>query len=601
MKHAIVLIASCVIGLLGSIVYARDLRIEIPLEVLQDKIKGGWAGQTIACTYGGPTEFQFRSMMIPDYHEIPWYDGYMKEWYEERPWLYDDIYMDLTFVEVFEREGLDAPARSFAEAFAHADYYLWHANQCARYNILNGILPPESGHWLNNPCADDIDFQIEADFAGLMSPGMVNSSAGICDKIGHIMNYGDGWYGGVYVAAMYALAIVSDDINHVIEDALKVIPAESKYALCMRDVINWHTQNPDNWKVTWLKVHDKWNNDVGCPHGIFNDFNIDAKINSAWILLGLLYGEKDFGKTIDISTRCGDDSDCNPASAGGILGTMIGYDNIPDYWKQGLAEVESIDFQHTTISLDDVYDMSYRQALEVIRHNDGEVNGEKVSITLQTPVPVQLEVGFKGHYPFERKELNTYLNNEVSFEFEGIGFAVNGGAGLAEGFTEDYTFNVEMYIDGYHVGTSKLPTNYTTRAFIPFWKYQLPLAKHEVRLRVMNPTYKAGIYLTNVIIYGPSGLEYVDEHIPSNFTLSQNYPNPFNPVTTIEFSLPRQSFVTLKVYNIMGEEVVTLVSRNLVAGNHRYTWNFIDLASGVYYYRLQAGFFEATKKLLLVR
>ena len=102
---------------------------------------------------------------------------------------------------------------SLAAAFANAGYVLWHANQAARYNILNGIRPPESGHWLNNPHADDLDFQIEADFAGLMSPGMPNAASEFCDRAGHIMNYGDGWYGGVYVAAMYSLSFVSDDIE----------------------------------------------------------------------------------------------------------------------------------------------------------------------------------------------------------------------------------------------------------------------------------------------------------------------------------------------------------------------------------------------------
>jgi len=476
---------------------------EIPLDVLKDKIKGGWAGQTISCTYGGPTEFRFRSRMIPDDHEISWYDGYMKETYEGRPGLYDDIYMDLTFVEVFEKEGLDAPANSFAMAFAYADYMLWHANQCARYNILNGIMPPESGHWLNNPCAEDIDFQIEADFAGLMSPGMVNTSAEISDKIGHIMNYGDGWYGGVYVAAMYSLAFISNDIQYVVEEALKVIPAESLYAQCMQDVIQWHKENPDDWKITWQKVHDKWDNDIGCPHGVLNEFNIDAKINSAWILVGLLYGEKDYGRTTDISTRCGDDSDCNPASAGGILGTMLGYSNIPDYWKQGLAQVEPIDFKYTTISLNDTYDMSYRHALDVIKSNGGVVDEEKAAIKVQEPVPVRLEIGFEGHYPIERKELNIELTDESSFEFEGVGFAVSGAATGIErdGKRADYTFEVEMYIDGDLAVTTKLPTNYTKRKFIPFWKYQLHPGKHTVWLKVLNPTDKANIRLPYAIIY----------------------------------------------------------------------------------------------------
>ena len=62
------------------------------------------------------------------------------------------------------------------------------------------------GSWKNNPHADCIDYQIESDFAGLMSPGMPNTASEISDKIGHIMNYGDGWYGGVYVGAMYSLA-----------------------------------------------------------------------------------------------------------------------------------------------------------------------------------------------------------------------------------------------------------------------------------------------------------------------------------------------------------------------------------------------------------
>jgi hypothetical protein len=504
MKKGMVLTVLCVLGLVFCSSCAQQTSKEMPLDVLQDKIKGGWAGQTISCTYGGPTEFRFKSKMIPDDHQIPWRDGYLKETYDGRPGLYDDIYMDLTFVEVFEKEGLDAPASSFAKAFANADYMLWHANQCARYNILNGIMPPDSGHWLNNPCAEDIDFQIEADFAGLMSPGMVNTSAEISDKIGHIMNYGDGWYGGVYVAAMYALAFVSDDMNYVVEEALKVIPAESLYAQCMQDVIQWHKENPDDWKACWQKVHDKWDNDIGCPHGVFNDFNIDAKINSAWILVGLLYGEKDFGKTTDISTRCGDDSDCNPASAGGILGTMLGYSQIPAYWKQGLAEVEPIDFKYTTISLNDTYDMSLRQALEVIKRNGGAIDGDKVTIKVQKPKAVRLEVGFEGHYPVENKALNTTLTDETSFEFEGVGFALSGSA-TARGRgsqASDYAFDVEMYIDDVLTATTKLPTNNIKRKFIPFWKYQLPAGKHKVRLKVLNPTDQARIRLTNAIIYG---------------------------------------------------------------------------------------------------
>ena len=93
-------------------------------EQLENKIKGGWAGQTIGVTFGGPYEFRFQGTFIGDYQPLLWYDGYLKETMLNNPGLYDDLYMDLTFVDVFEKYGLDAPVDSFANAFAHARYPL---------------------------------------------------------------------------------------------------------------------------------------------------------------------------------------------------------------------------------------------------------------------------------------------------------------------------------------------------------------------------------------------------------------------------------------------------------------------------------------------
>ena len=297
MKKTLFLLCAVILGASCNSAPATQplpAQVTISKERLLDKIKGGWAGQTIGCTYGGPTEFKFNGTMIQEYTPIPWPEHYIKWWYENTPGLYDDVYMDLTFVEVFDRLGIDAPVDSLAAAFANAGYVLWHANQAARYNILNGIRPPESGHWLNNPHADDLDFQIEADFAGLMSPGMPNAASEFCDRAGHIMNYGDGWYGGVYVAAMYSLSFVSDDIGFIVEEALKTIPEQSRYHRCMKDVIAWHKQYPGDWKRTWFECEKKWSSDIGCPDGVFVPFNIDAVTNSAYILIGLLYGEGDF-------------------------------------------------------------------------------------------------------------------------------------------------------------------------------------------------------------------------------------------------------------------------------------------------------------------
>src|SRR5204862_3633957 len=146
--------------------FAQQKTTTVSTENLKDKIMGGWAGQTIGVTFGGPYEFRFQGTFIGDYQRLMRHDGLLKDNMINNPGLYDDLYMDLTFVDVFERYGLDAPVDSFANAFAHAGYMLWHANQAARYNILNGIKPPQSGFWMNNPHSDDIDYQIESDFAG---------------------------------------------------------------------------------------------------------------------------------------------------------------------------------------------------------------------------------------------------------------------------------------------------------------------------------------------------------------------------------------------------------------------------------------------------
>ncbi|MFQ5751585.1 MAG: ADP-ribosylglycohydrolase family protein, partial [bacterium] len=174
--------------------------------------------------------------------------------------------------------------------------------------------------------------------------------------------------------------------------------------------------------------------------------------------------------------------------------------NIPDFWKQGLAEVEPIDFKYTTISLNDAYELSFKHALQMIKRNGGKVSDDEVIIELQEPKTVPLEVAFEGHYPNKRINLDKVITGETAFQFEGIGFAVNGSA--RKKGEADYTFNVEMYIDGNRVETAKLPTNFNQRRFTPFWRYQLPMANHEVRLKVLNPTDMAELHLDNVIVYG---------------------------------------------------------------------------------------------------
>ena len=373
-------------------------------------------------------------------------------------------------------------------------------NQAARYNIAHGVDNP--GHWLNNPHADDIDYQIEADFAGLMNPGMPNSASQISDKVGHLMCYGDGWYGGVYVGAMYSLAFVSDDIQFIVTEALKTIPEESGFYKCIADVIEWYKMYPDDWKRTWFEIQKHHAEEIGCPDGVFHPLDIDAKINAAYIVLGLLYGNGDFTKTMEISTRAGQDSDCNPSSAGGILGTMIGYDAIPEYWMKGLRGAEGKNFKYTLLCLDQIYTISNKHALEMIRRNGGKVEKENVTIAVQRPETVRLEQSFTDMYPTAKVELSKHDIDILTFEFEGTGFVLRGEAIRRDMNRPDAVLKVNLYLDGELVEkAAAFPTYFHDRRLDIFWKYQLPEGKHQVKVEVIKDGANALLKSWDYIVY----------------------------------------------------------------------------------------------------
>ncbi len=92
-----------------------------------------------------------------------------------------------------------------------------------------------------------------------------------------------------------------------------------------------------------------------------------------------------------------------------------------------------------------------------------------------------------------------------------------------------------------------------------------------------------------------------NQQVPTSYESDQNYPNPFNPSTSIGFSLPEVQFVTLKIYDMLGKETASLMNNVMNAGTHTVQWNAANIPSGVYFYRLTAGPYAMTKKLLLMR
>jgi hypothetical protein len=371
----------------------RVLPIEgrtLSVDEYRSKMKAGWLGQMVGVGWGGPTEFKWKGEIIPA-------DG-VPQWQPEmvNQFNQDDIYVEMTFLRTLELHGFDVSIRQAGIDFANSKYGLAHSNLAARVNLRNGIAPPDAGHPKFNRHVDDIDYQIEADFSGLISPGMPNEAIRLGEVFGRLMNYGDGLYGGQFVGGMYAEAFFEKDVHKIVEAGLACVPKGSQFHECISNVIEWHRQNPNDWQKTWELINEKYhlNPDYRKASCLKGSFNIDAKINAAYIVMGLLYGEGDIDKTIVISMRCGSDSDCNPSNAAGILFTAKGYSNIPERFTSALDPESK--FSHTPYNYDLLTAVCEKLARQAVIKSGGRVekgaSGEEVFvIPVQKAKPSKLE------------------------------------------------------------------------------------------------------------------------------------------------------------------------------------------------------------------
>jgi hypothetical protein len=394
-----ILIATAVAGCLASVggcageglsgLFGPPVR-RITVEDYVDKMKAGWVGQMAGVGWGGPTEFHYKGTIMPAENMPQWQPEMINQFKQ------DDIYVDMTFLRTLEQYGLKCSIRQAGIDFANSGYPLWHANRNGRDNLRKGIAPPDSGHPRFNKHADDIDYQIEADYSGLIAPGLPNVAIKLGEKFGRLMNYGDGVYGGQFVGAMYAEAFFENDMEKIVLAGLKAIPQKSQYAECIRDVLAWYKQNPDDWEKTWQLINEKYhlNPDYrrfSCDKG---EFNIDAKINGAYIVMGLLYGRGDPDRTIIISTRCGQDSDCNPSNSGGVLFTTIGFKNLPDKFKSALNPEGK--FSHTPYNFPTLVNVCQQLVRKAVKRAGGRVkknkDGQEVFvIPVRKPRPSKLQ------------------------------------------------------------------------------------------------------------------------------------------------------------------------------------------------------------------
>jgi hypothetical protein len=226
---------------------------ELQWDTYLDKVQGAWMGKMIGVTFGQPWEFQYLNTPIGfDITDWPLSPTRMKKYRaraenkpEQEDWDpithesdnkkivivhkfimdsekehpsfgapdNDDIYVNLLFLYSLRKYGIDVDPVTVAHEWDRKIRKVWHANDAGLQNIRKGILPPDSGNPRYNLHADDIDFQIESDVFGMIAPGMPQVSNRYGERMGHIMNYGDGVYGGMFISAMYTQAFFATNIR----------------------------------------------------------------------------------------------------------------------------------------------------------------------------------------------------------------------------------------------------------------------------------------------------------------------------------------------------------------------------------------------------
>lgn len=196
------------------------------------------------------------------------------------------------------------------------------------------------------------------------------------------------------------------------------------------------------------------------------------------------------------------------------------------------------------------------------------------------------------YYTVEKSDPDSALTetDEVNFKAELVNTATGNVVGIFDNITYNKN-NLEKYASiDYQVDCSGITSG-----------------EHYLRL-VTNVTGDAGYSLGNIVNDNTTlakkkyvKVNFIGNGVPITYSLEQNYPNPFNPATTIRYQIPKDGMVTLKVYDILGAEVATLVNEEKVAGKYEVNFNASNLASGVYIYRLNVSAYVNVKKMVLLK
>jgi len=330
-------------------------------ETLYNRIYGAWLGRCAGCLLGQPIEGWMRARIIgllKDTNNYPVnyyissdisselrkkydiqdearvYGGHLRNWINNVAFMPEDDDTNYTIIglKILETYGAEFTPYDVAEAWLE-NLPLFHvctAERVAYRNLASSILPPFSASH-RNVYREWIGAQIRADLFGYVTPGNPELGADMAWRDASISHTKNGIYGEMFISAMLSAAAVYDDIEKIIEAGLSQIPSSSRLSRQIIEVIAWKNTEDIDWETAIDRVHEKYNEKVG--HDWCHTIS-----NALIVVISLLYGEKDFEKSVGIAIAGALDTDCNGATVGSIIGMLSGASNLPRKWVDPLCD-----------------------------------------------------------------------------------------------------------------------------------------------------------------------------------------------------------------------------------------------------------------------
>ncbi len=292
---------------------------------LDDKMRGMWLGQLIGNYAGRATEGSYSGSVPNPNAAVPWV--IKQEWDGD-----DDTDMEYVALHVLDTHGLDYHLEEIAGQWrTHIDGSgIYIANKQAWYLMEDGYLPPETGSRTYNQHWYSIDSQIGTEVLGAISPGLTQSAIDLAGEFASVTNTGFAVHAAQFYCAMYATAFFEPNVVDLVVEGMKVIPRTSRTYQVIADVLTWYLDDVYDGRLDWRATRQKLFDHYQGPSSYGRYYNwVESTINTGATVLAILYGQGDFKDTVQIGVLAGWDCDCNSATAGGLIGIVNGFSNLP--------------------------------------------------------------------------------------------------------------------------------------------------------------------------------------------------------------------------------------------------------------------------------